>query len=161
MKELVYHTKRKTSFKVNWGELCTDLDTVDSMRAKSSWPWNLQAYVNTCFIYLVQHHVADGWEPFGFLCAGGHELEAQQEVPGILTLRTRLRQVCGKGERDGEPIWVTISAKKPCCTCQMKNKIKKKWCVCVCVYVQACVFKEAGLTMWQKQVSYLAASSFV
>lgn len=46
------------------------------------------------FTDLVQHHVADGREPLGLLYAGGHELEAQQEVPVILTLRTRLRQVC-------------------------------------------------------------------
>lgn len=60
----------------------------------------MQPCVNACFIYLVQHHVTDWREPLGLLCAGGHELEAQQEVPGILPLRSRLRQVCAV-ERGG------------------------------------------------------------
>lgn len=52
-----------------------------------------------CVTYLVQHHVADGRKPLGLLCAGGHELEAQQEGPFILTLRTRFRQVCAERQR--------------------------------------------------------------
>lgn len=43
--------------------------------------------------YLVQHHIADRWEPLRLLYAGRHELEAQQEVPVILTLPTGLSQV--------------------------------------------------------------------
>lgn len=64
----------------------------------------MQPRVSACFIYLVQHHIADGREPLGLLCAGGHELEAQQEVPVILTLRTRLCQVCDTKGRDKEQI---------------------------------------------------------
>lgn len=44
--------------------------------------------------HLVQHHITDWREPFRLLYAGRHELEAQQEVPVILTLSTRLCQVC-------------------------------------------------------------------
>lgn len=50
--------------------------------------------------YLVQHHVTDGWEPLRLLYAGGHELEAQQEVPVVLTLPTGLRQVWSTEEKE-------------------------------------------------------------
>lgn len=49
--------------------------------------------------HLVQHHIADGWEPLGLLYAGGHELEAQQEVSVVLPLSTGLRQICGSKEQ--------------------------------------------------------------
>lgn len=54
--------------------------------------------------HLVQHHITDGWEPLRLLYAGGHELEAQQEVPVILTLPTGIGQVwtTKKFEREGE-----------------------------------------------------------
>lgn len=54
---------------------------------------------NTWLTHLVQHHIADGWEPLRLLCAGGHELEAQQEVSVVLPLSTGLRQVCGSKSR--------------------------------------------------------------
>lgn len=54
---------------------------------------------DTWLTHLVQHHIADGWEPLGLLYAGGHELEAQQEVSVVLALSTGLRQVCGSKKR--------------------------------------------------------------
>lgn len=44
--------------------------------------------------YLVQHHVRDGRESLGFLDTGGHELEAKEELPAVLTLPAGLQQVC-------------------------------------------------------------------
>lgn len=51
---------------------------------------------NSWLTHLVQHHIADGREPLRLLYAGGHELEAQQEVSVVLALSTGLRQVCSK-----------------------------------------------------------------
>ncbi len=51
------------------------------------------AFCNYYLSHLIQHYITDGWEPLRLLYARRHELEAQQEVPVILTLPSCLRQI--------------------------------------------------------------------